>query len=102
VYRINDYFRRDYALSFYSTGFSKVDLVLSRSRREPPIGIEIKSNPNVHRQDLVGLALFATEYPKSPLYCLSTNEKAYDIEIAPKRIVHVLHYQQGIAKILEI
>jgi len=102
TYRINDYFRRDYAMSFYSTGSSEVDLVLSRSRREPPIGIEIKSSPIIHRQDLSGLALFASEYPESPLYCLSTNEKAYDIEIAPNRMVHVLHYSEGIVRILGI
>jgi len=102
IYRINDYFRRDYGLAFYSNGSSEVDLVLSRSRGEAPIAIEIKSNPIVHREDLAGLALFAGEYPESRLYCLSTNEKAYALEILPNRLVHVLHYRDGIKQVLEI
>lgn len=100
IYRLNDYFRKDFALSFYSSGSSEVDLVLSRSRSEPPIAVEIKSNPIVHSQDLSGLALFASEYPKSPLYCLSTNEKPYTIELAQGRLVQVVNYAEGIKTIL--
>lgn len=102
IYRLNDYFRRDYVMSFYSNGSSEVDVVLSRSRREAPIAIEVKSNPVVHREDLSGLALFASEYPESPLYCFSTNDKPYDLEIFPGRSVRVLHYRDGIAAVLEI
>ena len=100
IYRLNDYFRKDFALSFYSSGSSEVDLVLSRSRSEPPIAVEIRSNPIVHSQDLSGLALFAREYPKSPLYCLSTNEKPYTIELAQGRLGQVVNYAEGIKTIL--
>jgi len=93
IYRLNDYFRRDYAMSFYSNGSSELDLVLSRGRRELPIAIEIKSNPLVHREDLSGLALFAREYPESDLYCPSLNEKEDELDILPGRIVHVVNHR---------
>lgn len=95
-YRFNDYFSADYALSFYSTGSSEVDLVLSRGRNEPPIAIEIKSNPVVHREDLSGLELFSQEYPDSRLYCISTNEKPYRIELNNGKEVLVLSFEEGI------
>ncbi len=101
-YRLNDYFNLDYALSFYSNGSSEVDLVLSRSRSEPPIAIEIKSNPKVYREDLSGLDLFSLEYPESRLYCISTNDKAYTVNLASGKSVHVLSYQKGISEILGI
>lgn len=91
---------RDFALSFYSSGTSEVDLVLSRSRGEPPIAVEIKSNPIVKPEDLSGLALFAKEYPQSTLYCLSTNEKSYPIELAQGNLVQVVNYAEGIKTIL--
>lgn len=99
-YRLNDYFTQDYALSFYSTGSAEVDLVLSRSRQETPIAIEIKSNPNVFSQDLQGLSLFAAEYPGSRLYCISTNSKAYEVTLNSGENVRVLPYYSGIAEIL--
>lgn len=102
IHRLNDYFRKDYALSFYSNGTSEVDLILSRGRSEPPIAIEIKSNPLVFKEELSGLALFADEYPKARLYCLSTNEKAYSVELTPGKEVQVLNYQDGIREILEL
>ncbi len=101
-YRLNDYFSCDYALSFYSTGTSEVDLVLSRSRSEPAIAIEIKSNPKVYREDLRGLELFSSENPDSKLYCISTNTKAYTVELASGKKVFVLPYQDGPSEILKI
>lgn len=101
-YRLNDYFSLDYSQSFYSTGSAEVDLVLSRSRHEKPIAIEIKSNPNVFSQDLQGLAIFATEYPDSDLYCISTNEKPYEVTLAAGQIVKVLPNYEGISEILGI
>lgn len=102
IYRLNDYLRRDYLLSFYSNGSAEVDLVLSRSKSESPIAIEIKSNPVVHKADLSGLALFSSEYPNSSLYCFSTNDKPYDIELAPKCSVRVLNYREGIRSVLGV
>jgi predicted AAA+ superfamily ATPase len=101
-YRLNDYFALDYALSFYSTGSSEVDLVLSRSRSEPALAIEIKSNPQVFREDLRGLELFSTENPESKLYCISTNTKAYSVELASGKTVLVLPYQEAVTEILTI
>lgn len=102
VYRLNDYFNLDYALSFYSNGSSEVDLVLSRSRSEPPIAIEIKSNPSVYSQDLSGLEIFGKEYPESTLYCISTNSKPFTVALPSKREVLVLPYQEGIQHILNL
>jgi predicted AAA+ superfamily ATPase len=101
-YRFNDYLNLDYALSFYSTGNSEVDLVLSRSRSEPPIAIEIKSNPQVYKEDLSGLELFSSEYPDCQLYCISTNEKPYTVTLGSGREVIVLNYEEGIRKIFKI
>lgn len=102
IYRLNDYFSLDYSLTFYSTGASEVDLVLSRSRSEEPIAIEIKSNPKVSREDLPGLELFGTEYPKSELFCLSTNSKPYSITLLSGKKVVVLPYEEGILNILGV
>jgi predicted AAA+ superfamily ATPase len=101
-YRLNDYFSKDYAMSFYSNGSSEVDLVLSRGRSEQPIAIEIKSNAQLHRTDLPGLELFSNEYPDSELYCISTNDKEYTIELASGKSVRVLSYRKGIAEILGV
>ena len=101
-YRLNDCYNLDYALSFYSTGTSEVDLILSRSRSEPPIAIEIKSNPQVYREDLGGLEQFSNEYPDSPLYCISTNSKTYIVELLSGGQVTVLPYQEGIIAILGV
>jgi predicted AAA+ superfamily ATPase len=101
-YRLNDYFKLDYAFAYYSNGSSEVDLVLSRGRSQPPIAVEIKSNPQVHRQDLAGLELFSKEYPESALYCISTNAKPYNLELASGKSVLVLPYLQGISEILNI
>jgi predicted AAA+ superfamily ATPase len=101
-HRLNDYFSMDYRLSFYSTGSSEVDLILSRSRQEKPIAIEIKSNPIVHSQDLQGLALFASEYPGSKLYCLATNSKPYELTLSTGHKVPVLPHYEGIAEILGV
>jgi len=101
-YRLNDYFQRDYALAYYSTGAAEVDLVLSRSRSEPPIAIEIKSNPLVQREDLKGLELFSHEYPNASLYCISTNEKDYTLELLSGKKVRVVSYDRGISEVLGI
>jgi predicted AAA+ superfamily ATPase len=100
IHRLNDYFSLDYSLAFYSTGASEVDLVLSRSRSEEPIAIEIKSNPTVCREDLPGLELFGNEYPKSELYCLSTNSNPYSITLLSGKKVAVLPYEEGILTVL--
>jgi predicted AAA+ superfamily ATPase len=101
-YRLNDYFSLDYALSFYSTGSSEVDLVLSRSRSEPAIAIEIKSNPEVFREDLRGLELFSAENPKSRLFCVSTNKRPYTLELASGQKVPVLPYKDALTEVLKI
>jgi uncharacterized protein len=101
-YRLNDYYSLDYALSFYSSGSSEVDLVLSRGRYEPPLAIEIKSNPQVQREDLGGLQLFCKEYPQSKLYCVSTNAKPYTVELNSGKSVAVLPFQEGVSSILGI
>jgi predicted AAA+ superfamily ATPase len=102
IYRLNDYFTLDYALAFYSTGTSEVDLILSRGRHEEPIAIEIKSNPTVHKEDLAGLELFSKEYPKADLYCLSTNTKPHSIELSTGKNVKILPFQDGIVSILGV
>ena len=102
VYRLNDYFSLDYSLSFYSTGASEVDLVLSRSSSEPPIAIEIKSSPLITREDLRGLELFANEYPDSELLCLSTNSKSYSIALGLGKLVKVLPFDEGILAALKL
>lgn len=101
-FRLNDYFSLDYALSFYSTGNAEVDLVLSRSRSEAPIAIEIKSCPQVYREDFEGMEIFSREYPESRLYCISTNDKPYTLRLKSGKDVHVLSYQQGIAQVLQM
>ena len=101
-YRLNDYCNLDYAMSFYSTGASEVDLVLSRGRSEPPKAIEIKSTPQIYKEDLSGLELFGEEYPESELFCISTNRKPYSIEFKSGKRVSVLPYQPGILEILGV
>ena len=79
LYRANDYNMLDYSLSFYGNGNVEVDVILSRAKTEPPIAIEIKSNSQVAKEDLAGLAFFASEYPEAKLYCVSTNAKPYQV-----------------------
>jgi predicted AAA+ superfamily ATPase len=102
IYRLNDYFSLDYALSFYSTGASEVDLVLSRSRSEQPIAVEIESNSQITREDLPGLELFSSEYPDSELFCLSTNSKPYSITLGSGKQVKVLPFEEGILAVLKL
>jgi uncharacterized protein len=101
-YRLNDYFALDYALSFYSSGSSEVDLVLSRGRSDQPKAIEIKSNPQVFAEDLSGLELFNSEYPQSPLYCITTCSKPYTVSLRSGVKVEVLPFQEGVIRILGI
>jgi uncharacterized protein len=101
-YRMNDYYRCDYALSYYGTGTVEVDLVLSRSRTKPPIAVEIKSNEVVHREDLNGLELFSAEYPEAKLYCVSTNIRPYSVELRRGQRVEVIPYQQAAREVLGV
>jgi uncharacterized protein len=100
LYRMNDYFQKDFKLYFYSNGQSEVDLVLSRGLKSLPIGIEIKSSAKVRREDLSGLALFSAEYPKAPLYCVTPAEKSYHIDLSPKSQVTVLSHKDAAKEIL--
>lgn len=99
-YRANDYCALDYSLSFYSTGNSEVDLVLARSRQEPPKAVEIKSNPMVAKEDLGGLELFSNEYPQSEIYCIATNSQFYSVELNSGRKVLVVPFSEAISTIL--
>jgi uncharacterized protein len=99
-YRTNDYLRADHRLYYYSNGQSEVDLVLARGSREPPIGIEIKSNPIVRREDLTGLSLFASEYPRAPLYCVTPTQKEYRIALSASCSVLVLPHESAATTIL--
>ena len=99
---MNDYISLNYALSFYSNGSSEVDLVLSRGRSEAPIAIEIKSNPLVYSEDLKGLELFSKEYPECKLYCVSTNNKSFTVELSSGKEVEVLHFADSIERIFSM
>jgi predicted AAA+ superfamily ATPase len=98
-YRINLYRQLDFSLSYYSTGQSEVDLILSRGKEEP-IAIEIKSNANIHKEDLNGLEVFSIEYPKSKLYCVSTNDKMQTVKLTNGKEVLVIPYLEATNKIL--
>ncbi len=98
-YRLNNYDQLDFSFHYYSNGQSEVDLILTRGKGEP-IAIEIKSNNKVFKEDLSGLEVFSTEYPKLKLYCVSTVDKKQTITLNNQKKVLVLPYLESAGFIL--
>ena len=87
LFRYNDYYEADYKFHYWrtSTG-TEVDIILSHGPNNPPIAIEIKSNPNPFEADLKALNAFASENKNAKLICLCTTPNAYsvgDISVLP-------------------
>lgn len=75
----------------------EVDLIVSRTTAKPLVGIEIKSGSAPTEDDLVGLAIFAEDYPKAQLWCFCTTPRSYQIG----RIL-ILPWQDGLRRLAEI
>jgi predicted AAA+ superfamily ATPase len=78
IIRYNKYKTLRFSLNHWRTSTGQeVDVILSRSLREPPIAIEIKSALTPDVTDLKGLFAFKDEEPKAKLYCFCQTEKKY-------------------------
>lgn len=78
IVRYNKYQNLRFAINHWRTSIGQeVDAILSRSMREAPIAIEIKSAINPSPADLKGLQAFKKEEPTARLYCFCQAEKSF-------------------------
>lgn len=89
-FRLNDYCERDFRFFYWRTNTGvEVDLLIQRSVGQPPLAVEIKSEPQPQRADFGGLFSFRLENPQSDLVCVCTTPAVYEVEG-----VRVLPWQQ--------
>ncbi|MCB0332639.1 MAG: ATP-binding protein [Bdellovibrionales bacterium] len=95
IYRINDYLRRKYTLSYFlSKDDAEIDLILERPG-EAAIFIEIKSADHITATDISTLRKFANDFPKVDCFCLSQVPRALEIDR-----VKIVPWREGIQEIL--
>ncbi|MBI4700871.1 MAG: hypothetical protein HY744_06860 [Deltaproteobacteria bacterium] len=68
-----------------------MDLILTRSAKDRPCAIEIKSASAPAAVDLSGLRAFCSDNPAADLYCFCQTPRAYDIDR-----VTVLPWREGL------
>lgn len=94
IYRLQNYFNKDYRLSFIHTGSGvEIDLIIERPGL-PRAAIEIKSTKNISEADISSLKSLGKDIPNCELYCFSLDE-------IPKNIsgVKCLYWQDGLLEI---
>jgi uncharacterized protein len=92
IYKLNDYFQKDFKLSYWQTNHGKeVDIIISRGFGRPIAAIEIKSSTQPDELMLKGLFGFEIEYPNVPLFCFSQTPRAYNV-----KNIQVLPYTKGL------
>jgi predicted AAA+ superfamily ATPase len=98
IIRYNKYQSLRFAINHWRTSTGQeVDVILSRSLRESPIAVEIKSSVNPGIDDVKGLFAFQDEEPKAKLYCFCRAEKAYK-----KEGIHFMPWLKGLQHLSEI
>lgn len=89
IVRYNKYLTLRFSINHWRTSTGQeVDVILSRSLREPPNAIEIKSSVNPSVEDVKGLLAFKSEEPTANLWCFCQTEKKYrkgDVTFVPWR-----------------
>ncbi len=96
IYRLNEYLRRKYKLSFFqSKDGAEIDLVLERPGSDR-IFVEIKSAHRVEPTDISSIRSFAWEFPDARCYCLCQARRAALIDR-----VRVVPWIEGIEEILD-
>lgn len=79
VYRLNEYHRKDWRLSFWRTSHgAEVDLLIERGRRLL-CGIECKYKRGLSRRDLSGIHSLREVYPKVPCFIVSPSETSQEL-----------------------
>lgn len=94
IYRLNQYFRKRYALSHMATkGGLEIDLVVERPGL-PTALVEIKSTSQVKDHHLRHLKSIMQDYPKHEAYCLSQDP-------IPRKVdsINILPWQEGIRRL---
>jgi len=97
IFRLNEYFQKDYRLSFYRTKHgTEIDLVLSKGRKT--ILIEIKSSFKIDQKEVNAFNKIADDFGSdSECYYLSQDSIEYKHEK-----IHCLHWQNFIKKFEKI
>jgi len=94
ILKKSEYARLDYRLCYLRTeDQAEIDLVIERPNKKLAL-LEIKSKPNVHRDDLRHLLRFANDFPEAELFCLSMDTIKRQIDG-----VQCLYWQEGLALI---
>lgn len=93
IFRLNEYFQKDYRLSFYRTKHgTEIDLVLSKGRKT--ILVEIKSSFKIDPKEVNTFSKIADDFgPESECYYLSQDTIEYKHEK-----IHCMHWQHFIKK----
>ncbi|MBP9707948.1 MAG: ATP-binding protein [Oligoflexales bacterium] len=80
IYRLNDYLRKDYRLSYLATqGGLEVDIIIDRPGKKSVL-IEIKSATNVREDHIRNLQSFAKEYSDFDAICLCQETTARQVD----------------------
>ena len=95
INKLNQYMDTNYKLYHWRTNAGQeVDLILSRSPKDTPIAIEIKSSKKVEKRELSALRAFKADNPNSKPICFCRTPRSYQIDD-----IEILPWQEGLEQL---